>query len=78
MNYNIWLAGDGGRTPDLFLGTIRREAWQKPTLHGQISIKGRVFEVIRQVPAADPAPSDSTTIAFFVEPLNTNKPYRRK
>ncbi len=78
MNYDIFLAGDGGHIPDLFLGTIRRDPQFKPTLHGQISIKGKVFEVIRQEPAANPPPSDSTKISFFVEPLNLNKPYRRK
>lgn len=75
MNYDIWIAGDGGRTPDLFLGTISREPWSRPTLRGQISIKGKVFEVIRLTPTGNP---DNVKVTYFVEPLNTNKPYRRK
>ncbi len=75
MNYDIFLAGDGGHIPDLFLGTIRRDPVFRPTLRGQISIKGKVFEVIRLTPTGNP---DDVKVSYFVEPLNTNKPYRMK
>ncbi len=74
-NYQFFLAGNGGDIADLLLGSITREEFQRPVLHQQIRIKGRLFEVIRINPSNNPT---GQLVQYFVEPLNLNKPYRAR
>ncbi len=75
MNYEFWLAGNGGDIPDLVIGQVSRESWQRPTLGQEVKIKSRIFKVIRTDPASNP---DNTMVKYYVEPLNNNWPYRNK
>lgn len=73
MNYNFYLAGNGGNVSDVLIGTVFREPWQRPVLGNEVKIKSKIFKVIRIIPADNP---DNTTVAYYVEPLNPNWPYQ--
>lgn len=75
MNYDFYLAGNGGNISDTIIGTVNREPWERPVIGNEIRIKSKIFKVIRTDPTDNP---DNTTVKYYVEPLNPNWPYRNK
>ncbi len=75
MNYELWIAGNGGDIPDTVLGVIFREPWQRPTVGQEIQIKGRIFTVLRCDPSNNP---DNTVVKYYVDLPNDNWPYKTK
>lgn len=73
MNYNLYLAGNGGNIKDTVIGQISREPWERPHIGDEIKIKSRLFKVIRTIPSDNP---DNTSVTYYVEPLNSNWPYK--
>lgn len=74
MNYELWVEGNGGDIPDTVLGVIFREPWQRPAVGQEIQIKGKIFTILRAVPADNP---DNTLVKYYIEKPNYNWPYKR-
>ena len=62
MNYELWIAGDGGSIPDTLLGVIFRDPWQRPAVGQEIQIKGKIFTILRCDPADNP---ENTLVKLF-------------
>ena len=73
MNYEFWLVGDGGNLTDTLLFTTFLEAWSRPTRGQQITIKNKLFEVVRCEPASNP---DNQLVKYFVAPYNAQSPFK--
>tara|TARA_R110001592_G_scaffold301945_1_gene573680 strand:+ start:355 stop:585 length:231 start_codon:yes stop_codon:yes gene_type:complete len=75
VNYELWIAGDGGSIPDTVIGVIFREPWQRPAPGQEIQIKGKIFTILRCDPPSNP---DNESVKYFVNKPNDNWPYKRK
>lgn len=73
MNYEFWLVGDGGNLTDALLFTTFLEAWSRPTRGQQITIKNKLFEVVRCEPDSNP---DNQLVKYFVTPYNAVSPFK--
>ena len=73
INYLIYIVGNGGNISDTLLGVIFREPWERPQLGQELSIKNKIFRVVKVVPPSNPS---NVTVSYYVEPLNNNWPYR--
>lgn len=73
LNYEFWLAGDGGNLADALLFSIILDEWSRPTKGQQITIKNKLFEVVRCDPSSNP---DNQTVKYFVEPYNPVRPFK--
>ncbi len=74
MNYEIWMAGNGGDIADFKLFTIFLEEWARPTKGQQLTIKGTLMEVLRTDPSDNPT---GQMVKIYVQPFNPNKPFSR-
>jgi len=74
MNYTYILAGNGGKIPDLTIGIVFRDPWQRPIVGGRVFIKGVEYTVVTADPPSNP---DNVTVKYRVEPFNADHPYRR-
>jgi hypothetical protein len=74
LNYEIWLAGDGGDIPDTPIGYVFRDPWQRPTVGQEIRVQGKIFKVLRSTPSSNP---DNAKVIYYVESPNDNWPYKR-
>ena len=74
MNYEIWATGDGSNLADYRLGVIMRDPSLRPLVGEEISIRGRVFRILRCTPSANPT---DVMVKYFVSPPNPNRPFRR-
>lgn len=75
MNYTLVLVGNGSTIPDTTLGIFFRPEGQRPLVGEQLEYKGRVYRVQRASPATNPTTS---TVTYYIEPYNSNAPYRTK
>jgi len=73
LNYEFWLAGDGGNLADALLFTTFLDAWSRPTKGQQITIKNKLFEIVRCEPSSNP---DNQLVKYFVEPYNAQRPFK--
>jgi len=74
MNYEIWIAGDGGNTEDYLLGVIFREPWERPVVNQQLEFKHKLFTVVRCIP---PTNLETDSVKYFLEPYNSNIPFKK-
>ena len=74
MNYELWIAGNGGDVPDTILGVIFRDSWQRPAVGQEIQIKRKIFTVLRCDPSDNP---DNLSVKYYVTSPNYNWPYKR-
>ena len=74
MNYELWIAGNGGDVPDTVLGVIFRDPWMRPAVGQEISIKGKIFTVLRCDPSSNP---DNAVVKYYVSAPNDNWPYKK-
>jgi hypothetical protein len=75
MNYEFWFDGQPHGKDDLPIGYVFREEWQRPTIGGQVRIKGRNYKITRTSPAGNPT---GQKVIYYVEPVNDNWPYRAR
>ena len=73
VQYTYFWDGQPWNRDDIPIGHVFRESWQRPVLHSEVKIKGRIVRVTRIEPADNP---DDAPVTYFVEPLNNNWPYR--
>jgi hypothetical protein len=74
LNYEFWLAGDGGNLSDTLLFTTFLEEWSRPTVGQQITIKNKMFEVVRTDPSSNPG---GQLVKFYIEPINPQRPFKQ-
>lgn len=73
MNYEFWLAGDGGNLADILLFSTFLDEWSRPVKGQQLTIKNKLFDVVRVEPSSNP---DNQLVKYFVAPHNPVKPFK--
>lgn len=74
MNYTLVVKGNGIRD-DITLGIIERKPEFRPALRQQLEYKGKTYVVAKCSPADNPVTS---TVTYYIEKYNPNKPFRNK
>jgi hypothetical protein len=74
-NYEFWLDGQPWDREDIPIGCVFREEWQRPEVGQEVRIKGKIFKVVRTVPAGNPT---GQKVIYYVENLNPDWPYKKR